>query len=790
MHLNKRISILFIVIVHFSLSLSFAQKATISGKVTDNGKPLHGANIYTTTRNKGTTTTTEGSYRISLDPGVEWKLIFSYVGYDTLKFDFILQPEEIRILDVKMTPSTRILDQVEVSSDKFRKQTGVIPINPKSAYVIPSAFGDFNRILATMPGVVTNSELSSAYSVRGGNYDENLIYVNGMEIYRPFIVRAGRQEGLSFINPDLVRSASFQAGGWQPVFGNKLSSVLDVEYKKPKDFAGSIAVGLLGGSAHLEGASNSGRIQYLVGARHKQARYLFNTFDVEGNYFPKFTDVQAYTHFNIGKDEPDKTQIGILFGYARNRYLVEPSTRETEFGTFNNALRFLVAFDGSENLDYDTWQTGIRFSTRISDKFVLRSVLSGVKSYEKEYSDLEGGYRLCDVDKNPGSSSFNECISIRGLGTNYFHARNTLETNLLNAELVGELSMYSGFISFGLDYAHQDFDDYLEEYRFVDSADFVSITDKIGASNESSANIIGGFAQHDAEVGEQGLFIYGFRFSYRDLSDQWLISPRAQYIYTAPWARELKLRVSAGLYQQHPFYREMRDFSGNLNKNVKAQQSLHIILGLDKNFQMWERSFSWIAEGYYKHMWDIIPYSVENVRVRYYGDNIATAFATGFDTRISGEFIPGAESWFSLSFLSTKEKLTNGEYDYVRRPTDQHVTFSSFFEDHLPGNPTIRVNLSLVYGSGLPFGPPNSLENRSAFNGTSYSRVDIGFSKIFLINKSWEKSIWLTFEILNLLGSQNTISYTWIQDVSGQYIAIPNTLSNRFFNVKLAYRFN
>ncbi len=790
MHLKIRSSLLLPILILLSLTESLAQEGTIQGKVVDNGKPLHGANIYTSTGIKGTTTTIDGNFKLNLSSNIEWDVFISYVGYDTVKISISLQPGEVRTVDIEMNPSVRVLEQVEISSDRFRKEPGVVPISPRSAYVIPSAFGDFNRILATLPGVVTNNELSSAYSVRGGNYDENLIYVNGMEIYRPFLVRAGRQEGLSFINTDLVAGATFQAGGWQPAYGNRLSSVLNVEYKKPENFAGSVAVGLLGGSAHLESASKSERVQFLAGARHKQAKYLLNTFDVEGNYIPKFTDVQAFTNFNIGKENPEKTQIGLLFAYARNRYLVEPSIRETEFGTFGNALRFLVAFDGNETLDYDTWQTGINFSTRINDNFIIRSILSGVKSYEKEYSDLEGGYRLCDVDKNPGSSSFNECISIRGLGTNFFHARNTLETNMLNAELKGELALNVGYFSFGLDYAYQDFDDYLEEYRFVDSADFVQISYSINAANNTTANIAGGFVQHDIETGKSGLLIYGFRFSYRDLSSQWLLSPRAKYIYTVPGARELKLRISAGIYQQHPLYREMKDFSGNLNTSVKAQQSVHIILGLDKNFTMWERPFKLTAEGYYKYIWDAIPYDVDNVRIRYYGDNIATAYAVGFDTRVSGEFIPGAESWFSLSLLSTREKLENSETGYVRRPTDQHVTFATFFEDHLPGNPTIRVNLSLVYGSGLPFGPPGNFQNRSVFNGPSYQRVDVGFSKIFLINSNWNNSVWLTFEILNLLGAQNTISYTWIEDVSGRYIAIPNTLSNRFFNMKLAYRFN
>ncbi len=768
--------------------LSIAQNAVISGKVSTNNTPLAGVNIFIPDIG-GTNSDSDGQYRLVFDRAFSGIIYFTHIGFDTVSHFVEIQRGVQHALDVEMKESVRILDQVEINAQKVR-DASVISINPRSFNAIPSAFGDFNRVLATLPGVVTANELSSAYSVRGGNYDENLIYVNRMEIYRPFLVRAGRQEGLSFINPNLVKKATFYAGGWQPYYGNKLSSVLDVEYKTPVDFGGSISMGLLGGNAHVEGSSKDKRIQYLAGARHKRSQYLFNTFDVQGEYFPTFTDIQGSIRSNLGKENPEDTQLGVLFSYAKNRYKVIPTTRETEFGTFNNAFRFLVAFEGAEQLDYDTWQTGLNFTRRLNDNLSIQAIVSGIKTYEREYSDLEGGYRLCDLDKNPSSSTFNECVSIRGLGTNYFHARNTLEGNLFGAELSVELGTLSGVIRGGIEYDYQEFNDYIEEYRFVDSADFVTVTDNVLQSNFTAASILGGYVQHEYHFSNFSSITYGLRFAYRDMNDQFILSPRVQFVNQVSWAQNLAIKASAGIYQQYPFYREMRRFDGTVNQDADAQQSVHLILGTEKGMTIWDRPFHFTSEVYYKHLWDVIPYEVDNVRLRYFGDNVATAYAVGFDARFSGEFIRGAESWFSLGVLSTKEKLSDGESDYIRRPTDQRFTLGAFFEDHLPDNPTMRVNLSLVYGSGLPFGPPGNFETRTTFNGTSYNRVDVGFTKIILINQKWDNTIWIGLEVLNLLGAQNTISYTWIQDISNQYIAIPNTLSNRFFNVKLSYRFN
>ena len=763
------------------------------GKVTSfqTSNPLPEANIFLSGTSLGTNTDSLGRYRLSVPANRQITIVFRFVGYDSIFFDLQLNENETRTLNTSLREAVQVLKTVNIVSESTRRESSVVTISPRSAGVLPSPFGDFTKILTMLPGVVSNSELSTGYSVRGGNFDENLVYVNGIRIYRPFLARAGRQEGLSFVNTDLVKEARFYAGGWQSNFGNKLSSVLDVTYKIPDKIKGSVTLGLLGGSAYLEGATSERRLQYLIGARHKRAQYLLNTLDVNGEFIPTFTDIQTYVNLNAGKQHPEQTQIGLLFSYAQNRYQVIPKTRETEFGTFSSALRFLVAFEGQESLNYDTWQSGISLLHRLSNDFSIKFTVSVVKSFEKEYSDVEGGYRLCDVDKNPASSSFNECVSIRGIGTEFFHARNTLESTLLMADVKGGYALNSkNYFEFGLDYSFNDFDDYLEEYAFVDSADFSEIKNQVLITNQTVANMTGGFVQHSVRTGQSGELVYGFRFSYRDMNKQWLFSPRMQYSLQPAWNSDYVFKAAVGLYQQQPLYRELRNFNGVVNRNVKAQQSLHVIAGLDHNFLFWLRPFKWTAELYYKYLWDVIPYDVDNIRIRYYGENLAVAYAAGMDIRISGEFIPGTESWFSLGLLTTREDLSNDERGFVRRPSDQHLTVSVFFEDHLPDNPSMRVNLGFIYGSGLPFGPPGNLENRSVFNGDSYQRVDIGFSKIFFLTRASRlESIWLSLEVLNLFGIENTISYTWIQELSGNFIAVPNTLTNRFFNIKLTFRF-
>ena len=758
----------------------YAQESTLSGRVTGNdGLPIVSVNISVENTDRGVATDANGEYSLNLPSGT-YRIVFTHVRYQTVTREVDLQ--ESRELNILMVEKVEVLEQVEVTGQAEREEASLTRIDPIQASELPSAFGDFSRVLTSLPGVAGNSELSTAYSVRGGNFDENLVYVNGIPVYRPFLVRAGRQEGLSFVNLDLVSDVNFSAGGWQPRFGDRLSSNLDIRYKTPEEFRASASGSLLASSLHLENSHEG--VSYAVGARYKSSRYLFNTFETTGEYLPRFFDIQSI--INVDLDPEGRNSISFLSSYARNRYFVEPENRETDFGAFpTGSFRLFVAFAGQELLEYDTYQGGLNFTHRTAAGSI-NVILSGVKAIEREYNDLEGGYRLCDLDNNPGSGSFNDCIFVRGIGTNYNYARNRLDAGILNAEVIQEFDWgASQNLSWGLGYTRNEIDDRLDEYAFVDSANFVSITDDIFGDNTVTSQHYTAFVQNTSSFRNHTL-TYGVRLNYRDLNEQLLISPRIQYAFSPQWERDFVFKAAIGIYQQPPFYRELRAFDGTLNTDIEAQTSLHIIGGVDYRFRLWDRDFKFTGEAYYKHLTNVIPYDIDNMRIRYYGNNDAEAFATGIDLRVNGEFVPGTESWFSLGLLNTKENLENDSRGFIDRPTNQTVNLAIFFQDHIPNDPTIRVALSLYYGSGLPFGPPNDLDNRNIFTGEDYRRVDIGFSKSFLGNGDSGRlieNLTLGLDILNLLGVDNTITYTFIEDFSGRQFAVPNSLSSRFFNL-------
>ncbi|MEP2771957.1 MAG: TonB-dependent receptor [Fulvivirga sp.] len=772
----------------------WAQEYTISGFVTTtNDSPIPGANILISDTQTGTQSNTEGSFQLVYkgQPKDSITLVVTHVGY--IPYKRLLTLTDDIELTIRLEEDVSFLDAIDIEGERQREEVSVIKLKPKTIEAFPSPFQDFNKILSTLPGVVSNNELSSSYSVRGGNFDENLVYVNDIPIYRPFLISNGQQEGLSFINTNLVNNVSFSAGGWQPVYGDKLSSVLNVTYKKPKKFGASATASLLGGSAHIEGAKN--RLSYIAGIRHKSSQYLLNTLETQGEYLPKFTDVQGYINYKVGPAaNPERTQIGILGAYARNRYLVEPTSRETEFGTFTQTLKLFVAFEGIESLEYDTYQSGIKLTHQFSDNWLTKVITSGVYAREREFTEVEGGYRLCDVDKNIGSATFNDCIITRGIGTNYDYGRNTLNARIFNTEVRNEIHLNDkNEFGFGFGYAYQNIEDELSEYNFIDSSGFVleNNIESLQSKNEISTSNITGYVQNTTQFNSRTSATFGARFNYYDLNEQLLLSPRAQVSYQPNWVRDMIFKAAVGVYQQPPFYREIRDFSGQLNKQLKAQRSVHVIGGVDYNFRWWNRPFKFIGEAYYKKAYNVVPYDIDNVKVRYYANNNAEAYAAGIDLRVSGEFIEDTQSWFSLGILNVRENVAGDGRGYIRRPTDQRVNVGVFFQDHLPNNPTFRVNMSLLFGSGLPFGPPDSFENRNSFNGDSYRRVDIGFAKQFYLNKekyNEERWILITAEILNLLGTSNPISYTWITDVTNTQIAVPNSLSARFLNIKLSVK--
>ena len=413
-----------------------------------------------------------------------------------------------------------------------------------------------------------------------------------------------------------------------------------------------------------------------------------------------------------------------------------------------------------------------------------------MRSGEREYFDVEGGYLLCDVNNNPGTANFNECVSVRGIGTNYDYGRNKLEATIYNFENRNAYRLNQrNIIEFGVGYNRQEIDDELDEYSFIDSSDFVTITRVLNSQLELNTNIATAYLQHTFYLNDLHTITYGARLNYRDVNKQLLFSPRMQYSIQPRWQRDVLFKAAVGVYQQPPFYRELRDFDGNLNKDLKAQTSIHFIAGMDYNFKLWGRNFKFLTEAYYKRLSNVVAYDLDNVKIRYYANNRTEAFATGMDFRVSGEFIPGTESWFSLGLLNTREDLEDDNNGNVRRPSDQRINLAIFFQDHLPNDPTVRVNLSVLFGSGLPFGPPNDIDDRTIFIGRAYRRVDIGFSKSIVLNKKTLKSLWLGLDVLNLLGTDNTISYTWVEDFAGVEYGVPNNLSQRFFNAKIHARF-
>lgn len=771
-----------------------AQQVLLQGNVVDTlGNGIAGVSIYEKKNpNIGATTDSLGRYSLEVYIEDSINVVFQHISYFSRHLVLNIDNYANLAAIVVLKQNTNLLDELEIyGKGKGPDMISVVQLSPLDIEMLPSPFHEFSKVLSTLPGVVSNNEFSSAYAVRGGNFDENLVYVNGIPIYRPFLIRSGQQEGLSFVNPDLVSNISFSAGGWQPKYGDKLSSSLSIAYDNPKENLAGITVGLLGGAAYATLYDQEGGAGALVGVRHKNSQYLLNTLETKGEYLPSFTDVQVLLSKPFGQN--NRTSVELLASYARNRYLVKPVSQETFFGTFSRTMRLNVYFEGNELMEYDTYQTGLKLSHLFSQRFVSDVILSGYYTLEREYYDIEGAYRICDINLNPGNDQ-SECLTIRGVGSNYRYARNRLAAKTFNAELRNTYYVNSThLVEFGAGVSLSNVDDFLNEYQFSDSSDFITLNSAAYGEADISAVHVTAYAQHTTSIDPKNTLTYGVRLNYRDLNDQLLVSPRLQYAFSPTWEREVVFRAAVGLYQQPPFYRELRDRDGYVKRKVRAQSSWHNIVSLDYNFKMWGRDFKWVTEAYYKYMWNIIPYEVDNVRIRYAAHNRATAYAAGFDVRISGEFIEGAQSWFSLGILTTEEDLQDDEHGYRRRPSDQRVNLGVYFQDHIPNDPSIRMYLSLLVGTGLPFGPPNNEEYRNAFTGKAYRRVDIGFSKIFDFEEKHPegklKSLWISAEILNLMNFTNVLSYSWIEDVNRQQFAVPNSLSTRFLNIKLTGKF-
>ncbi|MGZ4035591.1 MAG: TonB-dependent receptor [Bacteroidia bacterium] len=839
-HYLKYIPGVFFILISFA---SFSQNtATIFGKITDSeGQPVEDVSVSIFGSSQAPAFTNQkGEFTYVIPAGADVVVVFNNINFTQEKRTLNLKAGERLEINRKMTSKQITTDVITVTDqNRFKELTRLDPINFTH---IPTASEDFNAILFTLPGVASRNELSSSYSVRGGNFDENLVYVNGIEVYRPFLTRSGQQEGLSFINPDLVSSVLFSAGGFEAKYGDKMSSVLDVQYRKPRKSAGTVSGSLLGSNLHLEGASKNYRFTWLFGARYKTNKYLLSKTDSKGDYKPFFADVQLYTTYDLNTN----WELDFLGNFASNKYQFVPQDRETDFGTVTQAKRLKIYFDGQE-IDHFTTMLGALSTMYHSDndKVNLKFIGSAFNSKESEAIDIQGQYFIGDLQTDFGKPDFGQEISEQGVGTHIDHARTNLTANVLSLEHKGSYTMGRNQILWGTKYSNENISDKLSEWKYIDSAGFsipsppaptlnpqpIELTGLIKQKINISSNRISGYAEgvwsKDTKDTSQLSATLGLRANYWDFNNQALVGPRGTFGIKPNWKRDFLFKFSSGYYYQPPFYHELRAPDGTLNRDIKAQTSIHFVLTSDYNFKAWNRPFKFIAEGYYKYLDNLIPYEIDNVKITYSAKNDAKGYATGIDLKINGEFVKGLESWASISVMQTQEDIKDDFYyeyynsdgqkiipgyttnnkkvdsikfepGYIPRPTDQRVTFGLFFQDKMPKYPDFKMHLNLLFGTGVPFGPPGSQRYQQVLRMPPYRRVDIGFSYQALKEtrtvkpKSigrFLKSVWISLEVFNLLGTNNTVSYIWVEDVTNRQYAVPNYLTQRQLNLRLIVKF-
>jgi hypothetical protein len=807
----------------FTLLLSvLGYGQTISGLITDEeNNILSAVNISVLGKSIGVISEADGLYSLTIPANRSVVIGYSFIGYHIEKIRIpMLKKGQTYTLNIQLQSSSTLLDDVIVTDQKSRKKS-FSRIKPKHVSVLPGNSGGIEAILKTLPGVSSANELSSQYSVRGGNFDENLVYVNGIEVYRPFLVRSGQQEGLSFVNTDMVGSIQFSAGGFEAKYGDKMSSVLDITYKRPRETAASLQLSMLGGSGHIEGTNKNGRLSYLIGARHKTSKYLFNAMDTKADYTPKFSDLQAFINYELNTD----WQISFLGNISKNEYTMIPENRDTDFGTINEALKLRIYFEGQEVDKYETYFGALSTTYQPSTELNLQFTTSAFQTFEQENFDILGEYWLYQLENNLGSDEFGDVAFDRGVGKYINHARNSLNARVLNFSHKGNYNKEAIKVDWGFRMQKEEIEDKISEWNLIDSAffNFPHPEDSIGnpTSNPNQQIVMSellktqinlssyrnsGYMQVSKDIGNLTINA-GTRGSYWTYNEELLMSPRASLAYVPIWEKDVVFRAASGIYYQSPFYKELRTPEGTLNSNIKAQKSTHYVLAADYLFYKWGRPFKWITEVYYKDLENLIPYKVDNVRIQYLANDLSNGYATGIDIKVNGEFVPGVESWASLSVMKTAEDIVgdtkidaNGntvEAGFIPRPTDQRVNFSMFFQDYIPGKPKYKMHLNLIYGTGLPFGPPNGEKYQDVLRIPNYRRVDIGFSAVL---KSADKksklkwlntfnSIWVSAEVFNLLDINNTVSYLWVADVSGREYAVPNYLTARQLNAKLIFTF-
>jgi hypothetical protein len=858
---------------------SFGQVVTVEGICIDKkGKPISEVTITDLKHvTMLSTTDAKGKFAFEAVLGDTLSLLFSYQAY-----------QEKRQIVVNKSPVTLIptvLFQIQVSETVVVQR---IKEDPFDLIELPTIdlqqMISVEKYLTLTKPATSNNELTSNYNVRGGNYDENLVYVNGFLVYRPFLTRSGQQEGMSFIHSALVEKVKFSAGGFDAQYGDRLSSVLDITYKKPTAFRSSLALSLLSEEAHVEGTLGK-KFTYVAGARYRSNGYFLNSLPTKGAYNPVFADGQFLGEYQLNP----KLTWSILAHYSSNNYRFAPQTSNTDFGTANEAYSFRIYFDGKESTRFQTGMVGTSLNFTPNTKTKLGFFLTGFQSDEREYFDIQGQYYINELETDPSKEEYGDSISVLGIGTFLNHARNRLNAQIYNAYHEGSyvikkdyIDMYrTRFVSsellWGAGYELDRFEDVLSEWKMIDSAGysvpqgnsnevelFETIKSNLNLVNHKATGyfqwnyskshtrfqervtvqqkqkidgkkIIKTFTETLAESASKFAFSLGGRAGYTSVNNEFYLTPRfsATYFPRAYMVRNNKVvrrnlsyRFATGTYYQLPFYREFRTLDGNLNTKVQSQKSVHAVLGADVFFNMWqrERPFKFSGEIFYKYLWDVNPYEIENVRTRYYANNDAVAYATGIDFNVHGEFVPGIESFFKLGIMQTRENLKYDSYQeyynaagekiifgysedqvvvdsatffpgFIPRPTDQFLTVGALVQDQMPGFENFTVQMGLQYGAPLPYGPPGGDRYKDTLRMKAYFRVDLGLSYNLVSKKQgwWHNHVpesMVSLEIFNLLGVNNVLSKQWIQDVEGKYYSIPNYLTQRRVNLKFICRFN
>jgi hypothetical protein len=818
MSLSK--GIIFIIFFLFNICYGYSQEyGILKGRITDEkGNPVLGATIVDESKKHGTITNERGYYKLNIPANTDLTITISFIGYEKINVPVRIASGETLEVNLSLEAKSEEIEEVLIES-KFDRVSTLERIDIKSIDYLPTTTGGIEAILGTL-GASIRSEFSSQYSVRGGNFDENLVYVNDIEIYRPLLVKAGQQEGLSFINSSMVSSIQFSAGGFDAQYGDKMSSVLDIKYRRPARFGGGISASLLGGSAHIEGSSKNNRFTHISGLRYKSNQYLLRNLQTKGDYKPSFLDFQTYLTYDIGKS----FEISLLGNIAQNKYNVVPETRETAFGTYQQTVSFNIYYDGQELDNFITFLGAISLDYHPGKNLSLKLIGSGFTTYEDVTYDIQGQYLINLLDNVAESETFGDSILNIGIGTYLQHARNYLDAYVYSISHKGSYYTDNKNLKWGFKYQIEEIHDKITEWDMIDSVGYsvpYSDTEVLLARNTRSGNKlfserITSFVQNTFyfQSGSSDLFLNtGIRAHYWTINNQLVISPRAILSLNPNWRRDIQFHFAAGYYYQPPFYKELRDPEGVLYKDIKAQKSIHYVLGSELNFTAWERPFIFSTELYYKYLFNLVPYKIDDVDIQYLPQYFARGYAAGIEFKINGEFVKDAQSWATLSIMQTKEDIYKDYYikadktvvlpGYYPRPTNQLFSFGLFFQDYFPNNPDYKVNLNFFYGSRLPYGSPEYNKPHEVYEMKSYKRVDIGMSKSLLRNKISDseagllnrfKSIWLNIEIFNLLGIQNQISYQWIRTIKNQFgmpnlFAVPNYLTGRTINVRINARF-